>query len=534
MPRVQNKEEVQKYIDETAKKSNMDRTDLNKGKTGCILQGITAINPVNGKEVPIFLGDFVLGDYGTGAVMAVPSHDQRDFEYAVEHNLEMIQVIDGRDTSKEAFEKQDYLNKGCKLINSEEFTGLTVEEAKKEITKKLVDMGVAREVNNYKMRDWIFSRQRFWGEPIPMVYCEKCGWQPMKEEDLPLLLPDVAEYEPTENGESPLANITSWVNTTCPHCGGKAKRETDTMPNWAGSSWYFLRFMDPHNNKEFASMNAMKYWKQVDWYNGGMEHTARHLLYARFWVQFLYNIGLVPRKEMIWTRVSHGMVLGSNNEKMSKSKGNVINPDDIIKEYGADTLRLYEMFMGDYTQDAPWSTDSLRGCKRFIDKVIRLKDKVVDGDSYSPKLEPIINKTIKKVQGDLTRMAYNTAVSSLMILANSFEEAPSITKEDYHLLLTLLNPIAPHITEELNQELGFKPICESSWPEYDESKTIDSEIEIPVQINGKLKGTIKVANDSDEETVKALAHKELAELLDGKTIVKEIYVKNKIFNIVAK
>ena len=534
MPRVQNKEEVQKYIDETAKKSNMDRTDLNKGKTGCILQGITAINPVNGKEVPIFLGDFVLGDYGTGAVMAVPSHDQRDFEYAVEHNLEMIQVIDGRDTSKEAFEKQDYLNKGCKLINSEEFTGLTVEEAKKEITKKLVDMGVAREVNNYKMRDWIFSRQRFWGEPIPMVYCEKCGWQPMKEEDLPLLLPDVAEYEPTENGESPLANITSWVNTTCPHCGGKAKRETDTMPNWAGSSWYFLRFMDPHNNEEFASMNAMKYWKQVDWYNGGMEHTARHLLYARFWVQFLYNIGLVPRKEMIWTRVSHGMVLGSNNEKMSKSKGNVINPDDVIKEYGADTLRLYEMFMGDYTQDAPWSTDSLRGCKRFIDKVIRLKNKVVDGDSYSPKLEPIINKTIKKVQGDLTRMAYNTAVSSLMILANSFEEAPSITKEDYHLLLTLLNPIAPHITEELNQEFGFKPICESSWPEYDESKTIDSEIEIPVQINGKLKGTIKVANDSDEETVKALAHKELAELLDGKTIVKEIYVKNKIFNIVAK
>ena len=534
MPRVQNKEDVQNYIDETAKKSNMDRTDLNKGKTGCILQGITAINPVNGKEVPIFLGDFVLGDYGTGAVMAVPSHDQRDFEYAVEHNLDMIQVIDGRDTSKEAFEKQDYLNKGCKLINSEEFTGLTVEEAKKEITKKLVDMGVAREVNNYKMRDWIFSRQRFWGEPIPMVYCEKCGWQPMKEEDLPLLLPDVAEYEPTENGESPLANITSWVNTTCPHCGGKAKRETDTMPNWAGSSWYFLRFMDPHNNKEFASMNAMKYWKQVDWYNGGMEHTARHLLYARFWVQFLYNIGLVPRKEMIWTRVSHGMVLGSNNEKMSKSKGNVINPDDVIKEYGADTLRLYEMFMGDYTQDAPWSTDSLRGCKRFIDKVIRLKNKVVDGDSYSPKLEPIINKTIKKVQGDLTRMAYNTAVSSLMILANSFEEAPSITKEDYHLLLTLLNPIAPHITEELNQELGFKPICESNWPEYDESKTIDSEIEIPVQINGKLKGTIKVANDSDEETVKALAHKELAELLDGKTIVKEIYVKNKIFNIVAK
>ena len=534
MPRVKNKEEVKKYIQETSKKSNIDRTDLNKGKTGCIVEGITAINPVNGKEVPIFLGDFVLGDYGTGAVMAVPSHDQRDFEYAKAHNLEMLQVIDGQDTFDKAFEKQDYLNKGCKLINSEEFTGLTVEEAKEEITEKLVNMGIARKVNNYKMRDWIFSRQRFWGEPIPMIYCEKCGWQPMKEDDLPLLLPNVAEYEPTENGESPLANIKDWVNTTCPHCGGPAKRETDTMPNWAGSSWYFLRFMDPHNDNEFASMKAMKYWNRVDWYNGGMEHTARHLLYARFWVQFLYNIGLVPKKEMIWTRVSHGMVLGSNNEKMSKSKGNVINPDDIVNEYGADTLRLYEMFMGDYTQDAPWSTDSLKGCKRFIDKVIRLKNKVVDGDNYSKKLEPIIHKTIKKVQNDLTKMAYNTAVSSLMILANSYEEQPSITKEDYHLLLTLLNPIAPHITEELNEQLGFKPICESPWPIYDESKTTDSEIEIPVQINGKVKGTVKVSFDSDEESVKTLAHKELAELLDGRNIVKEIYVKNRIYNIVVK
>ena len=524
MPRVQNKEEVQNYINETAKKSSMDRTDLNKGKTGCIVKGITAINPVNGKEVPIFLGDFVLGDYGTGAVMAVPSHDQRDFEYAKAHNLQMIQVIDGKDTTEHAFEKQDYLNKGCKLINSEEFTGLTVEEAKEKITDKLVNMGIAKKVNNYKMRDWIFSRQRFWGEPIPMIYCEKCGWQPMKEEDLPLLLPDVAEYEPTENGESPLANITSWVNTTCPHCGGKAKRETDTMPNWAGSSWYFLRFMDPHNDKEFASMDAMKYWDRVDWYNGGMEHTARHLLYARFWVQFLYNIGLVPKKE----------ILGSNNEKMSKSKGNVINPDDIVSEYGADTLRLYEMFMGDYTQDAPWSTDSLKGCKRFIDKVIRLKDKIVDGNSYSKKLEPIIHKTIKKVQNDLSSMAYNTAVSSLMILANSLDEMPEITKEDYHLLLTLLNPIAPHITEELNESLGYAPICESKWPEYDEAKTIDSEIELPIQINGRVKGTVKIALNSDEETVKNAAHKEIAELLEGKNIVKEIYVKNKIFNIVVK
>ena len=534
MPRVENKDEVNAYIAETAKKSSMDRTELNKGKTGCLVKGIKAINPVNGKEVPVFLGDFVLGDYGTGAVMAVPSHDQRDFEYAIEHNLEMIQVIDGRETESSAFEKQDYLGKGCKLVNSEEFTGLTVEEAKDAITDKLVKEGIAKKVNNYKMRDWVFSRQRFWGEPIPMVYCEKCGWQPLKEEDLPLLLPDVAEYEPTEDGESPLANITDWVNTACPCCGGPAKRETDTMPNWAGSSWYFLRFMDPHNDKEFASMEAMKYWDKVDWYNGGMEHTARHLLYARFWVQFLYNIGLVPKKEMIWTRVSHGMVLGSNNEKMSKSKGNVINPDDIVNEFGADTLRLYEMFMGDYTQDAPWSTDSLRGCKRFIDKVIRLKDTIVEGEGYSKELESLIHKTIKKVQNDLNTMAYNTAVSSLMILANSMDDKKSITKDEYHLLLTLLNPIAPHITEELNEMLGFKPLCETAWPKYDEAKTIDSEKEIPVQINGKVKATVKIALDEEETSVKAKALEAIANQLDGKTIVKEIYVKNKIYNIVVK
>ena len=536
MPMVTNKEEVNEYIKETAKKSSMERTELNKGKTGCKLEGVSAINPINGKEVPIFLGDFVLGDYGTGAVMAVPSHDQRDFEYAVEHNLDMIQVIDGKDTSNEAFEKQDYLGKGCKLINSEEFTGLTVEEAKDAIIEKLVNMGIARKVNNYKMRDWIFSRQRFWGEPIPMIYCEKCGWQPMNEQDLPLLLPDVVEYEPTENGESPLANITDWVNTTCPCCGGDAKRETDTMPNWAGSSWYFLRFMDSNNDKQFASIEAMKYWNRVDWYNGGMEHTARHLLYARFWVQFLYNIGLVPNKEMIWTRVSHGMVLGSNNEKMSKSKGNVINPDDIVNEYGADTLRIYEMFMGDYTADAPWSTDSLKGCKRFIDKVIRLKEKVVDGKNYSPKLESIIHKTIKKVQTDLTTMSYNTAVSALMILANNYDNEKTITTEDYRLLLTLLNPIAPHITEELNEELGFKPLCESDWPIYNETKTIDSEVEIPVQFNGKLKATVIVPLNSEEETVKDIIHNNstISGLLEGKNIIKEIYVKNKIYNIVIK
>ena len=535
MPRVENKDEVNAYIAETAKKSSMDRTELNKDKTGVEVKGIKAIHPITGVEVPVFLGDFVLGDYGTGAVMAVPSHDQRDFEYAVAHNIPMIQVIDGREVETCAFEKNDYLGKGCKLINSDEFTGLTVEEAKDAITDKLEKMGIGRRVNNYKMRDWIFSRQRFWGEPIPMIYCEKCGWQPMDEADLPLLLPDVAEYEPTDTGESPLAKITDWVNTTCPCCGGAAKRETDTMPNWAGSSWYFLRFMDAHNDKEFASMEAMKYWNRVDWYNGGMEHTARHLLYARFWVQFLYNIGLVPNKEMIWTRVSHGMVLGSNNEKMSKSKGNVINPDDIVNEYGADTLRLYEMFMGDYQQDAPWSTDSLRGCKRFIDKVVRLKDKIVERDGMTKLLEAIQHKTIKKVTNDLTNMAYNTAVSALMILANEYD-SNEFTKDDYRLLLTLLNPIAPHVTEELNEELGYEPLCYAEWPVYDEAKTIESELEIGVQVNGKVRGTIKISIDEDESSIKekAMSDENVKRHIEGKEVVKVIVIKGKIVNIVVK
>ena len=535
MPRVENKDEVNAYIAETAKKSSMDRTELNKDKTGVEVKGIKAIHPITGVEVPVFLGDFVLGDYGTGAVMAVPSHDQRDFEYAVAHNIPMIQVIDGREVETCAFEKNDYLGKGCKLINSDEFTGLTVEEAKDAITDKLEKMGIGRRVNNYKMRDWIFSRQRFWGEPIPMIYCEKCGWQPMDEADLPLLLPDVAEYEPTDTGESPLAKITDWVNTTCPCCGGAAKRETDTMPNWAGSSWYFLRFMDAHNDKEFASMEAMKYWNRVDWYNGGMEHTARHLLYARFWVQFLYNIGLVPNKEMIWTRVSHGMVLGSNNEKMSKSKGNVINPDDIVNEYGADTLRLYEMFMGDYQQDAPWSTDSLRGCKRFIDKVVRLKDKIVERDGMTKSLEAIQHKTIKKVTNDLTNMAYNTAVSALMILANEYD-SNEFTKDDYRLLLTLLNPIAPHVTEELNEELGYEPLCYAEWPVYDEAKTIESELEIGVQVNGKVRGTIKISIDEDESSIKekAMSDENVKRHIEGKEVVKVIVIKGKIVNIVVK
>ena len=536
MPRVENKEEVEAYIKETALKSNMDRTELNKGKSGVLVKGIKAINPVNGKEVPIFLGDFVLGDYGTGAVMAVPSHDQRDFEYAQVHDIPMIQVIDGADVSEHAFEKGDYLGKGCKLINSEQFSGLTVEDAKEKITEYLEDKGIARRVNNYKMRDWIFSRQRFWGEPIPMIYCEKCGWQPMKEEDLPLVLPDVAEYEPTDTGESPLAKITDWVNTTCPCCGGAAKRETDTMPQWAGSSWYFLRFMDPHNKHEFASMKNMKYWNRVDWYNGGMEHTARHLLYARFWVQMLYKQGLVPHKEMIWTRVSHGMILGPDGQKMSKSKGNVINPDDIVNEYGADVLRVYEMFMGDYQMGAAWSTDSLRGCKRFLDKIIRIMDKVNDNDGFTESLEVLQNKTIKKIEYDLTHMGYNTAISSLMILANAYDSLDNITKEDYRLLITLLNPFAPHITEELNEKLGFSPICEGNWPQYDEEKIVEDTKEIAVQVNGKVRGTIEINIEDDENSIKekALDNENVNKHIEGKEIVKIIVIKGKIVNIVVK
>ena len=536
MPKIQNKEEVQNYILETSKKSNMDRTSLNKTKTGCILKGIEAINPVNGKKVPIFVGDFVLGSYGTGAVMAVPAHDARDYEYAKVHNLEMIEVISGGNIKEKAYEKEEYLPINPKLLNSEEFTGLTVSEAKEKITEKLVNMGKAKVVNNYKMRDWIFSRQRFWGEPIPMINCPKCGWVPVPENELPVLLPDVANYEPTDDGESPLAKITDWVNCKCPKCGADAKRETDTMPNWAGSSWYFLRFMDAHNNKEFASMDAMKYWGKVDWYNGGMEHTARHLLYARFWVQFLYNIGLVPNKEMIYKRVSHGMVLGSNNEKMSKSKGNVINPDDIVNEFGADTLRLYEMFMGDYKEDVPWSTESLKGCKRFIDKVIRLKDTLNDNEGFTKDLEKIQNQTIKKVTYDLDNMAYNTAVSSLMILTNAYQDAKSISKEDYRLLLTLLNPIAPHITEELNESIGFSPIVNSTWPVYDEEKTKDTTVTIAVSVNGKVRGKLEVDVDTPSDILqeKAFTLPNVQNFTNGKEIVKVIAIPNKIVNIVVK
>ena len=523
------KEKVNEYKEACKLKNDMERTELNKDKTG-VFTGAYAINPVNGKEIPIWISDYVLASYGTGAIMAVPAHDTRDYEFAKKFGMEIIPVLDGGNVEAEAY-TEDGLH-----INSGFLDGLNKEDAINKMLDYLEERNLGKRKANYKMRDWVFSRQRFWGEPIPMVHCDTCGWVPLNEDDLPLVLPDVAEYEPTDDGESPLAKITDWVNTTCPKCGGAARRETDTMPNWAGSSWYFLRFMDAHNTKEFASMDAMKYWNRVDWYNGGMEHTARHLLYARFWVQFLYNIGLVPHKEMIWTRVSHGMVLGANNEKMSKSKGNVINPDDIVKEYGADTLRVYEMFMGDYEQDAPWSTDSLKGCKRFIDRIIRLKDKVVDGDEYSKNLETIIHQSIKKVTYDLSHIAYNTAVSTLMILLNKYEECESITKKDYILLLKLLNPIAPHITEELNESLGEKPICESSWPEYDEAKTVLEEKEIGVQVNGKLRGSINVhVNDSDDEIKeKALSNENVIRHIDGKEIVKIIVIKGRIVNIVVK
>ena len=525
---AENKDKVLEYIEACKLKNEMERTELNKDKTG-VFTGSYAINPANGREIPIWISDYVLVSYGTGAIMAVPAHDTRDYDFATKFELPIIPVVKGSEDSL------PYVGDGIH-INSDFLDGLGKEEAIDKMVSWLEDKKYGKKQVNYKMRDWIFSRQRFWGEPIPMIHCDDCGWVPMNEEDLPLLLPDVAEYEPTDDGESPLKKITDWVNTTCPKCGKNATRETDTMPNWAGSSWYFLRFMDAHNPNEFASMDAMKYWNRVDWYNGGMEHTARHLLYARFWVQFLYNIGLVPHKEMIWTRVSHGMVLGSNNEKMSKSKGNVINPDDIVKEYGADTLRVYEMFMGDYEQDAPWSTDSLRGCKRFIDRIIRLKDKVVDGEEYTKSLETIIHQSIKKVTYDLSHIAYNTAVSTLMILLNNYEKLDHITKKDYVLLLTLLNPIAPHITEELNEMLGEKPISDSSWPEYDEEKTVLNEKEIGVQVNGKLRGSIVVLNDETEEIIKdkALNNENVKKHIEGKEIVKVIVIKNKIVNIVVK
>lgn len=530
--RIKNIDEVVKYQEEAKAKTEIERTDATKEKTGIKLDGLVAINPVNNKETEIWISDYVLAGYGTGAIMAVPAHDTRDYDFAKKFNIEIIPVIEGGDTTNVAYTEDG------PHINSEFLNGLNKEEAISRMLEYLEEKGIGKKKTNYRLQDWIFSRQRFWGEPIPMIHCDKCGWVPVPESDLPVLLPTVANYEPTDNGESPLANITDWVNTTCPCCGAPAVRETDTMPNWAGSSWYWLRYMDAHNDKEFVSKEALKYWGMVDYYNGGMEHAARHLLYARFWHQFLYDEGLLPTKEPFKKRVAHGMILGSNGEKMSKSKGNVINPDDMVQAYGADALRCYELFIGDYEKDASWSDFGLKGCKRFLDRVARLKDKVVEGDAYSKDLENIIHKTIKKVGYDLANMKYNTAVSALMILTNAFEEKDNISKKDYQTLLILLNPICPHITEELNEKLGFsKKIVEMSWPEYNEEKTIDDEITIGVQVNGKLRGEIVVIashDNEDEIKEKALKNENVKRHIENKEVVKVIIIKGKIVNIVVK
>ena len=531
--KIENLDEVQEYQKQASLKSAFERSELNKEKTGVEIKGITAINPLTNKEIPIWISDYVLITYGTGAIMAVPAHDTRDYEFAKKFNLPIVQVVDGEnvDLSKEAF--TDVAT--GKLINSNFLNGLEVAEAKKAVIKYLEDNHIGTKKVNYKLRDWVFSRQRYWGEPIPMVYCEDCGWVPLDEKDLPLRLPEVEEFTPGENGESPLAKQTDWINTTCPHCGKPAKRETDTMPQWAGSSWYFLRYMDPHNDKELASKESLEYWSPVDWYNGGMEHTTLHLLYSRFWHKFLYDIGVVPTKEPYQKRTSHGMILGTNGEKMSKSKGNVINPDDIVNEFGADTFRVYEMFMGPFDQVAAWSMESIRGCGKFLDRVWNMQNMLVDGDSYSPEAEKMMHKAIKKVSQDIEDMKFNTSVSTFMTMVNEFYKIGKINKAEFKTFLTLLNPFAPHITEELNKIAGFEAdISTYSWPEYDEEKTVDNEITLPIQFNGKLKATITISVDEDESSVKEKVHNAIDSKLDGKTIVKEIYVKNKIYNVVVK
>ena len=531
--KIENLDEVQEYQKQASLKSAFERSELNKEKTGIEIKGITAINPLTNKEIPIWISDYVLITYGTGAIMAVPAHDTRDYEFAKKFNLPIIQVVDGEnvDLSKEAF--TDVAT--GKLINSDFLNGLEVKEAKKTVIEYLEKNKIGTKKVNYKLRDWVFSRQRYWGEPIPMVYCEDCGWVPLDEKDLPLRLPEVEEFTPGENGESPLAKQTDWINTTCPHCGKPAKRETDTMPKWAGSSWYFLRYMDPHNDKELASKEALEYWSPVDWYNGGMEHTTLHLLYSRFWHKFLYDIGVVPTKEPYQKRTSHGMILGTNGEKMSKSKGNVINPDDIVNEFGADTFRVYEMFMGPFDQVAAWSMESIRGCGKFLDRVWNMQNMLVDGDTYSKEAEKMMNKAIKKVSQDIEDMKFNTSVSTFMTMVNEFYKIGKINKAEFKTFLTLLNPFAPHITEELNKIAGFEAdISTYAWPDYDESKTVDDEITLPIQFNGKLKATITISVDEDESSVKEKVHNAIDSKLDGKNIIKEIYVKNKIYNIVVK
>ncbi|MDD6878383.1 MAG: leucine--tRNA ligase, partial [Clostridiaceae bacterium] len=536
-PEITNLDAVRAYAEEASHKSDFERTELNKGKSGVRIEGVRAINPVNGKEIPIFVSDYVLMSYGTGAIMAVPAHDTRDWDFAKVFDLPMIQVVAGKDgevdISKAAFTD---VETGV-MVNSGFLTGLSVEDAKKKMIEYLEEKGIGRAKVNYKLRDWVFSRQRYWGEPIPMVYCEKCGWVPLPESELPLRLPNVSSYEPTDNGESPLAHMTDWVQTTCPHCGGPARRETDTMPQWAGSSWYFLRYMDPHNPDALASKEALDYWSPVDWYNGGMEHTTLHLLYSRFWHKFLYDIGVVPTKEPYARRTSHGMILGENGEKMSKSRGNVVNPDEIVATYGADTMRLYEMFLGDFEKAAPWSSQSIKGCRRFLERICELADRVTPGDTYSAANEAAMHKTIRKVSADIEEMKFNTAIASLMTLLNQFAEK-GCNRAEFATFITLVNPFAPHITEELWHTMGLGEgfLSIAPWPAYDESKTVDAEIEMAVQVNGKLKAVVKLPADADEDAARAaaLADEKVAAAVEGKNIVKVIVIRGKIINIVVK
>lgn len=538
--KLQNMDAIREYQAAAARKSDFDRTEMNKDKTGVKLEGVRAINPVNGREIPIFISDYVLMTYGTGAIMAVPAHDTRDWEFAKVFNLPIIEVVKGgEDVQKEAFTD-------CAtgiMVNSEFLDGLSVEDAKVKIKEWLTANGKGREKVNYKLRDWVFSRQRYWGEPIPVVNCEKCGWVALPESELPLKLPDVDSYMPTDTGESPLSTLESFINTTCPCCGGPAKRETDTMPQWAGSSWYFLRYCDPHNDKELASKEALKYWMPVDWYNGGMEHTTLHLLYSRFWHKFLYDQGIVPCKEPYMKRTSHGMILGKDPErpgeftKMSKSKGNVVNPDDVVKEYGADTLRLYEMFVGDFEKAAPWQENGIKGCKRFLDRVWAMQEKVVPGDEYSDKLRASMHKTIKKVSEDIETLKFNTAIATMMGLLNEIDAAGSLTRADYRTLLILLNPFAPHITEELYQVMGYEGVLnEQKWVDYDEKLCVEDSVEIVVQVNGKVKARFNAPVDCAKEELENLAFDlpEIKALTDGKTVVKKIAVPNKLVNIVVK
>lgn len=531
---LENMDVVREYQAQAARKSDFERTEVVKDKTGVRLMGVEAINPVNDKKIPIFISDYVLVSYGTGAIMAVPAHDTRDWEFAKKFDLPIIEVVKGGDVEKEAFTD-------CAtgiMVNSGILDGLSVEDAKKKIVEFLTEKGIGHEKVNFKLRDWVFSRQRYWGEPIPIVYCEKCGYVPLDESELPLKLPEVESYEPTDNGESPLANITDWVETTCPHCGGKAHRETDTMPQWAGSSWYFLRYMDPHNDKALASKEAIEYWSPVDWYNGGMEHTTLHLLYSRFWHKFLYDIGVVTTKEPYAKRTSHGMILGEDGGKMSKSRGNVVNPDEVVDEYGADTMRLYEMFIGDFEKAAPWKTSSIRGCRRFIERYWNLQNILIDGDEIRPELEGPFNRTIKKVGDDIENLKFNTAIAALMALINDITAVGSINKKELSIFSILLNPFAPHVTEEMNQQcaLGDDIIAAQKWPEYDGSKCVEATVEIAVQVNGKIKAKINIPADCDNETAlnAAKADANVAKLIDGMNIVKEIYVKGKLVNIVVK